>query len=202
MGGYGSGSWYRYDAKRKAEESLPVDIRFLKKHGYLNQDSYGSLHWSRGGNRYASISFCSSSESITLSYTYKKTEDVKQEIEITTTQCNYGGIRKWFACPACGRRCAVIYSAGKYFACRVCCNLNYTSQCESEMFQLSNKANKLRDRLGAEHGILNPLPHKKPKNMHHKTYVQLMNEIEALELQSEFMFLEKFSNLKKQVGNK
>jgi hypothetical protein len=202
MGGRGSGNWYRYDAKRKAEESLPVDIRYLKKHGYFDNSSWGALHWSRGDNRYASINFWTSPESITLSYTYNKTEDVKQNIEITTTPCNYGGVRKWFICPACGRRCAVIYSAGKYFACRVCCNLNYTSQCESDMFQLSNKANKLRERLGAKHGIMNPLPNRKPKNMHHKTYAKLMNEIEKLELQSEFMFLEKFGNLKKQVENK
>jgi mRNA-degrading endonuclease RelE of RelBE toxin-antitoxin system len=197
MGGYGSGSWYRWNVKRKAEESLPVDIRFLKKHGYLDGDNYGALHWSRGGNRYASISFYYDNDRIVLSYTYNKTEDVRQEIEVTTTPCNYGGVRKWFICPTCNRRCAVVYSSGRYFECRVCCNLNYTSQCESDMYRLSEKANKLRKRLGAEPGIINSLPHEKPKHMHMKTYVRLMNEIERLEYKSDRLFIERFNNLKR-----
>jgi hypothetical protein len=197
MGGNGSGSYLRWNSNSKAEESLPVDVRFLKKHGYLDKDGWGTLHWSRGGNRYASISFWNSPESVTLSYTYKKTEEVRQEIELTTTPCNYGGVRKWFRCPACGRRCAVVYSGGKYFACRKCCKLTYTSQCESDMYRLSEKANKLRERLGAEPGIMNPLPMEKPKDMHHKTYVRLINEIEVLERKSDRLFLERFSNIKK-----
>lgn len=70
-----------------------------------------------GGLRYFRISYEIAGES--LSYT----------IELTTTPCNYGGIRYWFLCPQCGKRVAKIYrkSVGRYFVCRTCNNLTYRS---------------------------------------------------------------------------
>lgn len=56
-------------------------------------------------------------------------------VEIATTPCNFGGVRRWFICPAvkdgipCGRRVGKLYIPpnGKYFACRTCYNLTYRS---------------------------------------------------------------------------
>jgi hypothetical protein len=55
-------------------------------------------------------------------------------VSITTTPCNYGGVRLWFFCPgwknniSCRRRCRKLYlSGGQVFACRVCHELTYES---------------------------------------------------------------------------
>ena len=49
MGGVGSGSWYRWDSKTTTESQHRVDIRWLKKQGYLQVGKFGCLSWSRGG---------------------------------------------------------------------------------------------------------------------------------------------------------
>jgi hypothetical protein len=53
----------------------------------------------------------------------------------TETRPFYGGARRWFLCPACGRRCAKLYSPRCYearFACRHCWRLVYPSQYEKD----------------------------------------------------------------------
>lgn len=181
MGGRGSGSYYRFNSKDKTSESLPLDIRELYKKQLLKPGHSITSKWSRAGNCYASISGRVFYDYLLLEYTYQKTEQVKQRIDFDFTPCNYGGQRVWFTCPYCGRRCAVIYSRGKYFACRLCCNLTYPTQCESDAERLLTKAGKLRDRIGAEPGCLNGLPFDKPKGMHHKTWDLIRFQILELE---------------------
>jgi len=63
-------------------------------------------------------------------------------VELTSTPCNYGGVRYWFICPLvinnihCERRVGKLYlpPGGKYFGCRHCYNLTYTSCRESHRF--------------------------------------------------------------------
>ena len=72
------------------------------------------------------------------------------------TPCTYGGQRAWWRCPAvrCGRRVAVLFG-GRVFACRQCHELTYRSQREAPDDRATRRAEKLRDRLGWEAGILN-----------------------------------------------
>ena len=55
-------------------------------------------------------------------------------VTIESTPCHFGGKRWWFWCPACGRRCRILYVSGAsdYFACRICLNLTYRSQQEGQ----------------------------------------------------------------------
>ncbi|MDP2784897.1 MAG: hypothetical protein Q8O38_09955 [Sulfurimicrobium sp.] len=53
------------------------------------------------------------------------------EAGLTTTRHRNGGPRRWFACPRCDRRCAVLYLRGGALACRQCHGLVYASQRES-----------------------------------------------------------------------
>jgi len=53
------------------------------------------------------------------------------EAGLTTTRHRYGGPRRWFACPCCDRRCAVLYLRDGRLACRQCHGLVYASQLES-----------------------------------------------------------------------
>jgi hypothetical protein len=59
-------------------------------------------------------------------------------VRLVTTGCHLGGVRWWFICPlsrnevTCGRRVRKLYLHGKYFGCRRCHDLSYTSCQESD----------------------------------------------------------------------
>jgi hypothetical protein len=61
---------------------------------------------------------------------------------------------------------------GAVFACSQCQRLAYPSQCEAPHDRACRRADKLRDHLGWEAGILNG-EGGKPKDMHWQTYEQL-----------------------------
>ncbi|MEB4591981.1 hypothetical protein VSS37_13390 [Candidatus Thiothrix sp. Deng01] len=50
------------------------------------------------------------------------TDGMFEGLQVTATQCNYGGLRYWWQCPKCGRRVGVLYSLPwlKSWACRHC----------------------------------------------------------------------------------
>src|SRR5207253_2236084 len=60
-------------------------------------------------------------------------EGVGYSVRLVTTPCHLGGVRWWFVCPlsrggvACGRRPRKLYLVGRYFGCRRCHGLTYTS---------------------------------------------------------------------------
>ena len=64
--------------------------------------------------------------------------DYDYKVSLTTTPCNFGGIRYWFICPLsrngvyCGRRVAKLYSppGSHYYGCRHCFELSYESRNE------------------------------------------------------------------------
>ncbi len=176
MGGSNSGSWYRWDKKATIESQHRLDIRWLKKHGYLKPGISGSLSWSCNGEQTGSIGFETTTRGIVLNYRHRPHggdwEPVKQEILFDSTPCNYGGHRKWFLCPHCWKRVAILYGAGKYFLCRHCYNLTYSCQQETPPFRLLSKAQKIRERLGASTCTDDPIINK-PKGMHWKTFNRL-----------------------------
>ena len=49
-------------------------------------------------------------------------------ISIIETPCHYGGVREWFECPRCDRRCGILYKDEDDFACRRCMDFGYASQ--------------------------------------------------------------------------
>ena len=182
MGGQGSGPGSRWNSKKTTESQDRIDIRLLKKWGHLNGSTYfGSWSWSCGGNPTGSINYRVDSERIVLSYRHRVSggewESVEQTIRFDRTPCRYGGHRYWFFCPRCSRRVAVLYGAGKYFLCRHCYDLTYSSQQENLSDRLMRKSRKIRKQLGGGNSLLDPFPFK-PKNMHWKTYYRLRNEAE------------------------
>jgi hypothetical protein len=184
MGGRGSGCWYRWNSKTTTESQHRIDIRWLKKQGYLRPINFGSLSWSQGDEQTGSIGFRMETDRMVLNYRHRphggEWENVEQVILFDHTPCNYGGHRTWFLCPRCSRRVAVIYGAGKYFLCRHCYDLTYSSQQESSMDRLMRKARKIRKRMGGGGDLFDFFPDK-PKNMHWKTYWRLRKESERAE---------------------
>ena len=169
----GSGSWYRWDSKTTTESQHRIDIRWLKKQGYLRPGTMGSLSWSCGSEQTGSIRYRMEADRMILNYRHRphggEWEPVEQTISFDRTPCNYGGHRTWFLCPRCWKWVAVLYGAGKHFFCRHCYDLAYGSQQESPPFRLLRKAQKIRARLGGSESTYDFLPDK-PKGMHWRTY--------------------------------
>lgn len=96
-----------------------------------------------------------------------------QTIRLTKTPCNYGGYRSWFLCPGCCRRVAVLYLKSYTIKCRNCHDLVYNCERESALDRRYRKADKIRERLGWQPGILNQ-DWRKPKGKHWKTFFRLV----------------------------
>jgi hypothetical protein len=66
-----------------------------------------------------------------------------------TTEPFFGGLRFWWLCPECGRRCGILYLPPKrtYFKCRLCHRLTYRSSQEAHAFD------RLFTIVGAQMGL-------------------------------------------------
>ena len=182
-----SGNWYRYGSKATTESQIRIDIRWLKKQGYLHPGVESALSWTCRGKQAGTICFRMEVDCMILNYRQRPSngewEPVSQTIAFGRTFCNYGGHRTWFLCKNCGRRVALLYGAGKYFLCRHCYNLTYSSQQENRSERLMRKGAKIRERLGVNTSSITPIIFK-PKNMHWKTFNRLRIEAENAELRS------------------
>ncbi|QPJ61642.1 MAG: hypothetical protein G3M70_06990 [Candidatus Nitronauta litoralis] len=159
---------------------LQIDIRLWHREGWLTAHQNFRVTWSRGGEVRNNIEVHVKDNHVILNYKHRQSGDEwKKEsypVYLDWTHCNYGGKRPWFLCPVqgCRRRVAILYSAG-IFACRQCNQVLYTSQMENEMDRATGRADKIRDRLGWEPGILNGNG-LKPRGMHWRTFERLSAE--------------------------
>jgi len=180
MGGPGSGSWCWCDSKSTTGSQLMIDIRWMKKQGYLIAGARGMMSWTSRGKETGSIGFSCEKDRLILKYRNKhrdgEWDSIEDHIWFTWTPCNYGGRRQWFLCPSCNRRVTVVYG-GKYFRCRHCHNLTYSSQQESQDDRLRRKARKIREKLGVSSNLAEPILFK-PKHMHWTTFDRLRREAE------------------------
>lgn len=135
---------WKFGSKLTVEQVFRIDIRDLKKRGYLDGNYYGvSVHDDRNnriwfaistdpkdeflGGRFIHFRYSANNGGIIKHYDYK--------IPISTTHCHFGGVRYWFRCYAnlrhcCGNRVATLFIVPgvNIFACRHCYNLSYNSR--------------------------------------------------------------------------
>lgn len=188
MGGPGSGRYWHWDAKSTTADYLHLDVRRLARDGLLEDGRRFDWHWTRNGERVGSINISVQSLSITLDYRSRQGggewEPLKYQVRLLSQPCNFGGERKWFACPAkgCGRRVAILYG-GRIYACSHCYDLAYPSQREEPCYRHQRRANKIKERLGWEGdwGV-------RPKGMHHRTFERLTAELSAWEFAADSAF--------------
>ena len=142
---------YYYDKKDTVEDCRSVSLSFLKKHDYLSENSCrsGGISWKNFyGEETSSIgivvstfedeSFVRFYYTVTKRSSGEKTE-YDYKVQLTTTPCNFGGVRYWFICPLskngvyCGRRVGKLYCppGANYYGCRYCYNLSYESRNET-----------------------------------------------------------------------
>lgn len=190
MGGFGSGSWYRWDKQTTCNEVNRVDIRYMKKRGLLHPGTSGSLSWTRGEEEAGSIRYHVEKYRLILSYRHRPHggdwESVEEAIWFDRTSCNYGGERLWLKCPHCHRRVAVLYGPGKRFLCRQCHKLPYGSQMSGKLDSLVDQKHKLGNKTykyydgegwGKKKGM-----HWKTFDKYHAKYCRLNNKIDMLAL--------------------
>lgn len=145
------GGW---NSKGKREAGNRLSVFWLKKHGYLNREcshNSGGIKWTSGYGNESSIGFSVVKDDwgkpeerayINLQYTHinrdsSDKESMDYRVELVTTPCRYGGRRYWFICPLsksgryCGRRVGMLFSIGKWFGCRHCGDLTYSSRNQS-----------------------------------------------------------------------
>lgn len=121
MGGCGSG---RPADKFAVEDCVSLSAGDLLRCGFLPECDCGLMTWRNGiGDQVYSLSLSVQSGAVKLKQT-------RQTVALESMPLHFGGVRWWFCCPACGRRCAGLYlpPSGDAFACRVCCDLAYQSQ--------------------------------------------------------------------------
>lgn len=132
---------YYLDKKREADSLNKVDITWLKRHRFLNSWCEGTINWRRNGSDtekdwiQVQVNPTGSDKYIQLSYKIGLPNDLKTSFEykheLTTTPCNYGGVRYWFICAFCGRRVGALYLGNPLFCCRHCLDLSYHSKNEN-----------------------------------------------------------------------
>ena len=155
MGGFWSGKGKRRRRGKKAfTTSLPSldSFQLFKKHKELKSDQ--GLEWNGIEIRINEdrVFFCSGLLASSC-------------LNISSTPCNYGGVRYWFICPFCKSNSRRLYSYNHLFGCRCCFNLAYPSQNEN----LTDRVTRRQVAIMGEHTGLGVWDIK-PKWMRVKTW--------------------------------
>ncbi|MDP4085798.1 MAG: hypothetical protein Q8934_14425 [Bacillota bacterium] len=186
MGGMGSGPYgFRGTKQRKltVEEVPHIEVQQLK--GNLHNEDL-TCSWDNGEQ---SIRILTKINCIILKYRAGE-EKIKEYVAIKSSKVGFGE-RLWFCCPECDKKTARLYIVGKFFRCRECHQLTYSTCQESgdPLDYLSLKIRRLQKKLGLPfgNGILNcpninELPFFKLKNMHWETFARERERLELMQL--------------------
>jgi hypothetical protein len=166
MGGTGSGRWGWHDKKTTVEECLILSAGKLAREGIIARSpGSGWLWWANTatGEQTTSAGYSREVDGglvvLCLRYTVTRRDGEKHDIDepiwLQTTPSAVGGRRWWFTCPlivngrGCARRVGKLYlpHGARYFGCRHCCDLTYTS------CQESHRYDRLFGRLARETGV-------------------------------------------------
>ena len=160
MGGWGSGEYMRLAVKnsRRVNQFDAVDIRQYRKMYRLQPGNPATVEFEyslRGGPPFIPLS----AAIVWVPYHF--------------------GLRPFFECPVCGRRCCLLYLAERC-ACRQCLRLSYPVQFETKLDQGFRRAWKARMKLVQPDGRSacgDWIPDwRKPKGMHWTTFNRLRDE--------------------------
>ena len=179
MGGLGSGIWLRHGVREYLDDHISIDIRYLKRKGWLDEEYHTNITWSCDGVTTDRIFVFTEPNVVTFKFTVQNNSgaffDKEISVSLTCTNGTYGGQRPWFMCPSCDRRVALLYKAEQSLKCRKCCNLPYECQSETGFGRLQRRKHIKFRELKIKYGMEFPL-HSKPKGMHRETYQRIRKE--------------------------
>ena len=154
----------------------------------LTPGRYSTLTWSQAGEQTGSITLIAQHDGVRLRYQTKDREgspvDVNELVAFAFTPTRFGGHRQWLGCLKCGRRCRKILIGGRYFRCRLCHRLRYTSQREKPDQRASDRARKIAKRLHDKWGGATEEEYDfppKPPRMRWATYNRLEAQYDEFE---------------------
>jgi len=124
------------DKKTTVDDCWQLDMKDVTAKVDFSSPVWGSVTWSSPLGTPSSIGIAIyPPDRIRLSYcTFNQLMTEKTEcdytIKVESTPCFFGGVRRWFLCPACQRRCRILYQppGEMVFACRLCHRLTYHTQ--------------------------------------------------------------------------
>lgn len=146
----GRGVWKK---KTRVDECWRLDMQYLRKLTDFQFEDFLQIEWkSSWGQTCAIILRVCPPNLIRFQYTVTycstgRKQNLDYYTRIESTPCFFGGVRWWFYCPKCGRRCRILYLPPEHttFACRVCFNLTYASQQEGP--SIFKRLHKLMTRI-------------------------------------------------------
>ena len=147
---------HRHQPRQLIEATAAIDLRWLKRHGQiLPTDTCVTLCTPANGR-------------------------VDQVRLVHLERPVFGGVRTYFLCPACERRCEVLYWRPE-LACRVCHDLAYACENASKMDRALYRLQKRRHSLGQTDGrLVVPFPGK-PKWWRWPRYLRLRRQAKQRE---------------------
>ena len=149
MGGLGSGRGGN-GLKALVDEVVSIDAADLLRRGAFARGATG----------------------MTVQATAPDGDPIVQQVEITTTNPHFGGVRYWLTCPSCSGRARRLFLVSTVLECVRCANMAYPSQSVAGYDWLRQKAQAIRIQLGASANLHEPFP-ARPKGMHRDKYARL-----------------------------
>jgi len=169
----------RYGAGRPAHRPCEshyrsVDVRRFVREGMFARSGWHGWQWTNDGVQVASISFIVDPSARSIRFEYRQTVDGKvRDIKVTvwteTTPCHFGGVRWWWRCPNCTRRCARLFLVTGGMGCRACLRMIYASQREDAVGRSWRRTQRIERALGVDG---NP-----GRRMHQRTRDRLYDEL-------------------------
>jgi hypothetical protein len=136
MGGFGSTRWGGHTKKACTYELICFSLAKIRAtHGRDAskwQGATGVSGWRHGLEMRYAIWLIEDCLELFLTYAIGGRGQVIS-VALTSTKCNYGGVRYWMHCPHCKRRCTALYFEHSW-ACRVCHDLTYFSVQEAHYY--------------------------------------------------------------------
>jgi len=183
MGGIGSGR-SSYSTSPTVDQSRKLEVRYLSKHGLLDEASVVTLHWNMGLQDSGSAQIWCLVDVIFISFGVKQLNNTwkpfRQKVVVDRTPCHFGGFRKWFLCPGCSARVRVLSLSRSGFYCRHCLGLKYQSQrlrsAERALQQMHKLEHRIFEHYESGHGS------GKRKGMHWSTYKRIASRFRQIEL--------------------
>ena len=155
-----------------------VDIRRFARQGMLARPGWHGWQWTVDGEAVASIGLRVDDAARSIRFEYRQTvggmsRDIKVTAWTETTPCHFGGVRWWWRCPNCSRRCARLFLVTGGMGCRTCLRMIYASQREDEVGRSWRRTQRIEAALGMDGGS--------GRRMHDKTREGLFDALEREE---------------------